>query len=222
MISRTVTKSSYRGANSTKHNSSKGQEMEEVVGCKPAETLMPTCQGGHVKRLFGFSFCFIVLYLIAILVSNLTLVLTSNPSLADDSTGRVFQDCRAALSKDSRVILVDHWFTDALPDEYRQAAKTALTDETVLGWVLHKNPNGTSTVVISAFDQETREQSYVVLFKDNAVVFKNDVYAFEVAFSGKSSGGVSGLFFCGKTGPSNEWIWNGSGWASQSAGGVRR
>jgi hypothetical protein len=55
--------------------------------------------------------------------------------------------------------------TDALPPDYRRVAGVALEHNTVGGWLAHKNPNGTLTIVIYAFDPQTGERNFNVRFR---------------------------------------------------------
>ena len=136
----------------------------------------------------------------------------SSAAAAERASDEVLQLCRAGLASKKDAIVVDIWSTNPLPHEYRQVAAPVLRHDTVSGWITHKNPNGTLTVVIHAFDPETEEGYFVILAKDETVLFKNDVFAFEFALSSGERKGVNGLFFCSKTGPSNEWVWDGNNW----------
>lgn len=133
-------------------------------------------------------------------------------SAAEAPTPEVLKICRSKLSSESDAILIDQWSTRPLPTDYRQAVRFELRYGVVSGWLTHKNPSGTLTVVIRTVDPETKERSFLVLTKDRGVTLKHDVYAFEFAFSKREHDGVTGLFFCSKTGPSPEWVWDGKDW----------
>jgi len=144
-------------------------------------------------------------------------------SAAEPPTDEVLQKCRELLSSQRGAILV-HWSTRPLPPDYRRAAGIALRDVTIGGWIAHANPNRALTIIIHMIDPETRETAFVVLVKDErGLVLKDDVYAFEFALSSKERSGMTGLFFCNKTGPSAEWVWGGSNWmvAKNSGDGAR-
>lgn len=142
----------------------------------------------------------------------LTTSMISSGSAAEPATDEVLQKCRALLSSERGANIVDRWSKRPLPHEYRQVAGVALQNETVGGWIAHMNPNRILTVVIHAFDPETQDGHFVILVKDKRPVLKDDVSAFEFALSSKEQDGMTGLFFCSKTGPSAEWIWNGVNW----------
>ena len=142
----------------------------------------------------------------------LTLFSISGAASAERASDDVIVACRAALSSEKDAIVINASATSPLPQEYRQVAGAGLQDAAIGGWTTHRNPDGTSTIVIHAFDSETKEGHFVVMAKGNSLAFKQDVYAFEFAFSRRNKSGVTGLFFCSRTGPSNEWIWTGSDW----------
>lgn len=152
-------------------------------------------------KLFGYVYP-------AFLLSSL---LTNHCVSAEAPTKEVLQLCRSQLSSERDAVLVD-WSTGPMPPEYRQAARAALGRDAPSGWLAHKNPDGTLTIVIRIIDPETRERDFVVLVKDREVTLKVSVAAFEFAFSKREQNGVTGLFFCSKTGPSAEWVWNGNDW----------
>ena len=134
-------------------------------------------------------------------------------SAAEAPTDEVLQLCRAQLSSERGAKLVDHWSTKPLPSDFRRAAAFPLKYGNASGWTAYKNPNQTWTIVILLIDPETQERNFVILIKDsNGLIFKEDVFAFEFARSSSEHDGVIGLFFCGKQGPSAEWVWNGTDW----------
>src|SRR6202007_2984879 len=72
-------------------------------------------------------------------------------SAAEAPTEEVLQECRALLSSEKAAIPAN-WSTKPLPATYRRVAGLALQGQTVGGWIDHKNPNGTSTIAVYAFD----------------------------------------------------------------------
>ncbi|HEX4427120.1 MAG TPA: hypothetical protein VH079_17105 [Terriglobales bacterium] len=145
------------------------------------------------------------------LASFLVLSTTSGGFATELATKEVLQKCRAALLSERKAIMV-RWSKELLPYDYRQAAGVALQNETVGGWITHANPNRALTIVIHAFDSETHEGHFIVLVKNKGLILKDDVSAFEFAFSRIEHDGMTGLFFCSKTGPSLEWVWGGGNW----------
>jgi len=133
-------------------------------------------------------------------------------SAAEAPTEEVLQMCREDLSSKRGAVLIDAWLAKPLPAEYRKAAKFEFRHDTVGGWIVHRNPNGTFTVVIRMIDPETGERHFIFLVKDTRLALKVDVSAFEFALSRDAHDGVTGLFFCNKTGSSAEWLWDGSDW----------
>lgn len=153
-------------------------------------------------KLFGYVY---PAFLLSLLLTNQCV------SAAEAPTKEVLQLCRSQLSSERDAVLVD-WSTGPMPPEYRQAARAALGRDVQAGWLAHNNPNGTLTVVIRLVDPETKERNFAVLIRDKQLIMKYNVYAFEFAFSRREQDGVTGLFFCSKTGPSAEWVWNGNDW----------
>ncbi len=134
-------------------------------------------------------------------------------SAAEAPTDEVLQVCRAKLSSEKGAKLVDDWSTKPLPSDFRKAAAFALKYGNASGWTAYKNPNQTWTIVILLIDPDRGERSFAILTKDNTgLAFKHDVSAFEFARSSSDHDGVTGLFFCDKTGPSAEWVWDGKDW----------
>ena len=168
-------------------------------------------QGGGL-RLRLQSAPYTSVHSVKILVPLLLIFVVSGAFAAEAPTEDVLQQCRAALAAEKGAIPVKHWSTEPLPPDYRRVAGAALGQDTVGGWLAHRNPNGTLTIVIYAFDPETRERNFSLLFRDKELALKDDVYAFEFALSSRANNGVTGLFFCNKTGPSDEWVWNGNKW----------
>jgi hypothetical protein len=148
--------------------------------------------------------------------STVTLAAISNTFAAEAPTDKVLKLCRAELAAEKRATPVDRWSTMPLPREYQRAAKASLQDVTMNGWFTHENPNQTLTIVIRALDPETKEISFVILLQDKGKgpILKDSVFAFEFALSSRAQNGVTGLFFCSKTGPSEEWNWGGDNWAT--------
>ncbi|WJR76494.1 hypothetical protein [Bradyrhizobium sp. NP1] len=131
---------------------------------------------------------------------------------AEVATEEVHQMCREALSSERGAVQAP-WSTKSLPREYQQDLAFELREREVpKGWIVHRNANGTSTVVVRFVDADTREVSFAILLKGDRLLHKISVAAFEFAFSSQDHGGVTGLFFCNKRGPSEEWIWDGNDW----------
>jgi len=130
-------------------------------------------------------------------------------------TDEVMNQCRTDLTSKKRTVLVERWLTEPFPSEYRRAFGTWLSpDETVEIWTVHHNSNGSSTIVARSLSHEPDERSFAVMVRDtNRVIHMESVSAFEIAFSSKETGGVTGLFFCDMNGPSAEWKWTGKDWA---------
>ena len=135
----------------------------------------------------------------------------SSIASAERATEDVLKLCRSMLVSEKHAV-VPNWSTKPLPQDLRKLAGIALRDSTVAGWTAHRNPNRSRTIVIRASDPETDETSFVVLTGDEDLTLKDTVFAFEFAFSKIDHDGVTGLFFCSKTGPSKEWVWNGADW----------
>jgi len=146
-----------------------------------------------------------------ILVALLWLCITAGSYAAEPATDEVLQECRRALSSEKGAMIV-HWSNEPLPQNYRQAAEFNLRNGTVGGWLAHVNPNRTSTIVIHVIDRDTQEGNFIILVKNNNVILKDVVFAFEFALSNREHNGMTGLFFCNKTGPSDEWVWDGKNW----------
>jgi hypothetical protein len=132
---------------------------------------------------------------------------------AEAPTDEVLKICRTKLSSERGAKTVERWSTRPLPSDYRKAAGPALKDMNVDGWIVYKNPNQISTVVIRVVDPETKERYFDILLKNNtSLTYKAGVAAFEFARSSDEHNGMIGLFFCDKHGPSAEWVWDGSDW----------
>lgn len=130
---------------------------------------------------------------------------------AERATEEALTLCRSMLVSEKHAV-VPNWSTTPLPQDLQKTARAPLGDSTVSGWVIHRNPNRSRTVVIRASDPETEETSFAVLTGDKDLTLKNTIFAFEFAFSRIDHDGVAGLFFCSRIGPSKEWVWNGADW----------
>lgn len=145
--------------------------------------------------------------------------LISSSFAAEWPTEQALKVCRRELSEKGAK-LVDRWLTKPLPSDYRTAMLFDLRYGKVDGWTEYKNPNGTSTIVIRTASREPRERSFNILIKNNDGLVKADsgdtfnisVSAFEFARSNSEHNGMTGLFFCGKHGPSAEWVWDRTNW----------
>jgi hypothetical protein len=112
---------------------------------------------------------------------------------------------------------VDKWRKSPLPPNIRHVVRDILTLSTgtyvaqhplrpsVVRWVSHMNGNGTNTVVVELTSPHTDFDDWIIFLQDGkAVAEKHYVHATGFAFSRNSSGGVNGLYFCGKGEPSHE------------------
>jgi hypothetical protein len=167
---------------------------------------------GRTEQVFAAWSLFVLDRAVTVVAMLLVLLSTVGISAAEAPTEEVIQLCRKALSAEKGAVLIDRWSTKPLPADYQRVAQAALVGTTVRGWLTHKNPNGTISVIIDVIYAETHERSFIVLFRDKKILSKRIVSAFEFALSHSSYDGVTGLYFCGKTGPSAEWVWDRGDW----------
>ena len=157
------------------------------------------------------------------LIVGLAVEIPTSPSVAARLPRGNFHDqafavCSARLKSIGKATVIDRWRAPPVPPDLRPAIARyiSLSDSKgtrVIGFVAHRNPNETETIIVRIRFRHTQTESWVVFLRGRQLLrMTADVYATGVGFSESASNGVDGLYFCGIRGPGPQWIWNGSAW----------